>query len=41
MPTAYPVTSFHTINLEQFADDVKSATGGRVEIKVHSAGSLF
>lgn len=41
MPTAYPVTSFHTMNLEKFADDVKVATGGRLEIKVHSAGSLF
>lgn len=41
MPTAYPVTSFHTINLEQFAREVKAATEGRVDIKVHSAGSLF
>lgn len=41
MPTAYPVTSFHTVNLEQFASEVKAATEGRVDIKVHSAGSLF
>lgn len=41
MPTAYPVTSFHTMNLEKFAADVKAATEGRLEIKVHSAGSLF
>lgn len=41
MPTAYPVTSFHTVNLEQFANEVKAATEGRVDIKVHSAGSLF
>lgn len=41
MPTAYPVTSFHTVNLEKFAEEVKAATNGRVEITVHSAGSLF
>jgi TRAP-type C4-dicarboxylate transport system substrate-binding protein len=41
MATAYPVTSFHTMNLEKFAKDVKTATAGRLEIKVHSAGSLF
>lgn len=41
MPTAYPITSFHTMNLEKFADDVNVATAGRLRIKVHSAGSLF
>jgi TRAP-type transport system periplasmic protein len=41
MPTAYPVTSFHTMNLEKFATDVKIATQGRLDIKIHSAGSLF
>jgi len=41
MPTPYPDNNFHTINIAQFAKDVKAATGGALEIKVHSAGSLF
>ena len=41
MPTPYPDKTFHTVNIIQFADDVKQATGGKLEIKVHSAGSLF
>ena len=41
MPTPYPDATFHTVNINQFAADVKAATGGALEIKVHSAGSLF
>ncbi len=41
MPTPYPTTTFHTQNIVQFAEDVQKATGGKLEIKVHSAGSLF
>ena len=41
MPTPYPDATFHTVNIHQFAEDVKAATGGKLEIKVHSAGSLF
>jgi len=41
MPTPYGDTNFHTLNIKQFADDVKAATGGELEIKVHSSGSLF
>jgi TRAP-type C4-dicarboxylate transport system substrate-binding protein len=41
MPTPYPDATFHTVNIIQFAEDVKQATGGKLEIKVHSAGSLF
>ena len=41
MPTPYPDKTFHTVNIAQFAEDVKQATGGNLEIKVHSAGSLF
>jgi TRAP-type transport system periplasmic protein len=41
MPTPYPFTSFHTRNIEQFALDVKEASGGAVDIKVHAAGSLI
>ncbi len=41
MPTPYPDANFHTQNIMQFAEDVKQATGGKVEIKVHPGGSLF
>jgi len=41
MPTPYPDATFHTVNIKQFAADVKKATGGKLDIKVHSAGSLF
>ncbi len=41
MPTPYGETNFHTVNIKQFAADVKAATGGALEIKVHSGGSLF
>jgi len=41
MPTPYPDKTFHTQNIIMFADDVAKATGGALQIKVHSAGSLF
>ncbi|MFY0597496.1 MAG: TRAP transporter substrate-binding protein [Cognatishimia sp.] len=41
MPTPYPDATFHTVNIHDFAKDVAEATGGELEIKVHSAGSLF
>jgi TRAP-type C4-dicarboxylate transport system substrate-binding protein len=41
MPTPYPDKTFHTQNIAAFADDVKAATDGALEIKIHSAGSLF
>ena len=41
MPTPYPDATFHTVNISQFADDVKAATNGDLTINVHSAGSLF
>lgn len=41
MPTPYGDTVFHTQNIVQFADDVRAATDGQVDITVHSAGSLF
>jgi len=40
MPTPYGDKTFHTINIRQFAADVAKATGGKLEITVHSAGSL-
>lgn len=41
MPTAYAEGSFHTRNIVQFADEVREATNGEIDIKVHSGGSLF
>ncbi len=41
MPTPYGDTVFHTANIIQFAEDVRTATGGSLDITVHSAGSLF
>jgi len=41
MPTPYGDTVFHTQNIIQFADDVRAATDGALDITVHSAGSLF
>lgn len=41
MPTPYPDATFHTVNIHEFAKDVAAATNGELEIKVHSAGSLF
>ena len=41
MPTPYPATNFHTENIQQFADEVDKATGGKLKITVHSNASLF
>jgi TRAP-type C4-dicarboxylate transport system substrate-binding protein len=41
MPTPYPDKTFHTQNIATFAADVSKATGGALEIKIHSAGSLY
>jgi TRAP-type C4-dicarboxylate transport system substrate-binding protein len=41
MPTPYPDKTFHTQNIMQFADEVKQATNGKLDIKIHSAGALF
>ncbi|WP_029032492.1 TRAP transporter substrate-binding protein [Salinarimonas rosea] len=41
MPTPYPDATFHTVNIAQFADAVREATGGTLDITVHSAGSLI
>ena len=41
MPTPYGDSTFHTINIRQFAEDVAAATDGELTITVHSAGSLF
>lgn len=41
MPTPYAEGSFHTVNIVQFAEEVRERTGGAIDIRVHSAGSLF
>jgi TRAP-type C4-dicarboxylate transport system substrate-binding protein len=41
MPTAYPANNFHTENIQQFANDVEKATGGKLKITVHANASLF
>jgi TRAP-type C4-dicarboxylate transport system substrate-binding protein len=41
MPTPYPDATFHTVNIQQFAKEVEKNSGGKLTIKVHSAGSLF
>ena len=41
LPAAYPATNFHTVNLQQFADDVDKASGGKLKITVHPNASLF
>lgn len=41
LPSAYPPANFHTENLTQFAADVKSMSGGKLEITLHPNASLF
>jgi TRAP-type C4-dicarboxylate transport system substrate-binding protein len=41
MPTPYPDGNYHTQNVRWFADEVKKATNGQLEIIVQSNGSLI
>jgi TRAP-type C4-dicarboxylate transport system substrate-binding protein len=41
LPAAYPADNPHSVNLTQFAKDVSDATGGKLQITVHPAASLF
>jgi TRAP-type C4-dicarboxylate transport system substrate-binding protein len=41
MPTPYSDGEFHTRNVVMFVGDVKKATGGKLDIQVHSNGSLL
>jgi TRAP-type C4-dicarboxylate transport system substrate-binding protein len=41
LPTAYPAGNYHTENIQQFANDVDKATGGKLKITVHANASLF
>ena len=41
MPTPYPDGNYHTKNVRQFIEDVAKATGGKLQIQVHSNGGLI
>ena len=41
LPSAYPASNYHTENLQQFANDVDRASGGKLKIQVHPNASLF
>jgi len=41
MPTPYPDGNFHTKNNRQFAEEVAKATGGKLQITIHSNASLI
>ncbi len=41
MPTPFQDTNYHTINAKAFAADVLEASGGKLEIVVHSNATLF
>ena len=41
LPTAYPATNLHTVNVSQFAADIEKASAGKLKIQVHPGASLF
>jgi TRAP-type C4-dicarboxylate transport system substrate-binding protein len=41
LPTGYPIGSYQTQNVQQFAKDVEQASGGKLLITLHPSGSLF
>ena len=41
LPAAYPANNYHSENLVWFAEEIKKATGGKLEITVHAGASLF
>lgn len=41
MPTPYSDKTFHTANIIQFAEEISEASDGKLNITVHSAGSLI
>lgn len=41
MPTPYAPKEFHTLNIQQFVDDLKKTTGGQLAVNVHPNGSLI
>lgn len=41
LPTGYSANSFQTQNVQQFANEVEQATGGKLKITLHPGGSLY
>lgn len=41
MATPYPETNFHTQNIQQFVEEIKEGTNGKLDITVHANGSLI
>ena len=41
LPAAYPATNFHSVNLQQFVDDIDKVTAGKLKITLHPNASLF
>jgi TRAP-type C4-dicarboxylate transport system substrate-binding protein len=40
LPAAYPASNYHSENLVWFANEIKTATSGKIEITVHPGASL-
>jgi TRAP-type C4-dicarboxylate transport system substrate-binding protein len=41
MASGYPDANYHTQNIKQFVEDIRKATGGKLEINLHTNQSLF
>jgi TRAP-type C4-dicarboxylate transport system substrate-binding protein len=41
LPTAYPTSDFHTLNIAQFGQDVDRETAGRLKITIYANATLF
>ncbi len=41
LPSAYPLSTFHTENLAHFAAEVDKATAGKLKITLHPSAALF
>jgi TRAP-type C4-dicarboxylate transport system substrate-binding protein len=41
LPTGYAANTFHTQNIQQFANEVDQLTGGKLKITLHPGGSLY
>ncbi len=41
MPTGYPISNFHTENIQRFIAEADKAAGRKLKITIHPAGSLF
>jgi TRAP-type transport system periplasmic protein len=41
MPTPFPDSMFHTVNVREFARDIERLTEGKIRLKIHSGASLY